>query len=225
MGGSSSAPVVPVLPESDSGVRSSFLLAMGQVLGLGPGASLTPGSCVVDGSDSAGAIQEDTGVTPGDRAVFGTTTDPMVDAIVPYAISAYIAQTGHQHSGKFWKPAELGIHRVTDSNGVAAAAIKSAPGGGSAGEREEINPSFPAQLWRTIYDVVPNAGTAAAPAVPTAPINLQTLFGNGANTRSWFCHGNGTGPGALLAYGFTLIGGVNNTGCGVVTDEFLTYGS
>ena len=108
---------------------------------------------------------------------------------------------------------------------MVQAAIKVAKGTGSAGEREEINPNFPTQLWRTIYDVVPNAGTAAAPAVPTTPVNLQPLFGDGStNPGGWFCPGNGTGPGALIEYGFTLIGGAGNAGCGALTDEFLTYG-
>jgi hypothetical protein len=213
VGGKTSATIVPVLPQSGSGSRSAFLLAMGQVLGLGSGVSLTPGSCVVNGTDSAGAIQENTGVTAPNQEVFGTKTAPLVNAMFIYSVADYIAQTAEGHSSSIWQPAELGLHSVTDTGGTARF-----PTSGT-GTTEHINPSFPAQLWITIYDVVPNAGTESAPAIPTTPVNLQKVFdANSGTTKGWLCQS--TALTDLKSYGFTGLG----TNCGSITDEFLTYG-
>lgn len=204
VGGSSSATIVPVLPQSGSGTRSTFLLAMGQALGLGSGVSLTPGPCVVNGTDSDGAIEENTGVTAPNQEVFGTPTAPLVDALYPYAISADIAQTVDGHATSIWKPAELGMHEI---NGIKATS--------GTGTSTVINPKFPTAMWRTIYIVVPNAGTESAPAIPTTPINLNTPF----SATGWLCTST-KAQADLLSYGFTSLG----SACGTLTDEFLTYG-
>lgn len=129
--------------------------------------------------------------------------------IVPYTISAYIAQTGHNHPGPFWKPAELGLHSITDTGGVVR---KPTTG---TGTNEVINPNFPAQMFRTIYIVVPNAGTESAPAIPTTPINLKTPF----SATGWLCTSTKAAA-DLKSYGFVSLG----SSCGTLTDEFLTFG-
>jgi ABC-type phosphate transport system substrate-binding protein len=89
--GGANAPIVPVLPQTSSGTRATFLADIGG----GVNNPLVPGPCVVNGSNSAGLIEENTGVaTPpfGNTAQFGTTAAPNVDDIFPYSIGDYIAQ-------------------------------------------------------------------------------------------------------------------------------------
>lgn len=207
VGGTTSATIVPVLPQSGSGTRSTFLLAMGQALGLGSGVSLTPGPCVVNGTDSAGvAIEENTGVTTGNIAEFGTTTHPKVDALFPYSIGDYVAQTGHKHSTSIWKPGDLGMKQIAGK----------APTVGS-GTTMHINTGFPVAMDRILYDVVANAGTAAAPAIPTSPENLKSVFGTSAQ-KGWICQT--TGQADIVSYGFLKLG-TGTAGCGSVTDSQL----
>jgi ABC-type phosphate transport system substrate-binding protein len=207
VGGTSSAKIIPVLPQSGSGTRSTFLLAMGQALGLGPGVSLTPGPCVVNGTDSKGVvIEENTGVTTGNLAEFGTSSKPKVDAMFPYSIGDYVAQTGHKHSTSIWKPGDLGMKQIAGK----------APTVGS-GTSMHINTGFPVAMDRILYDVTDNAGTAAAPALPTSPENLLSVFGTSAQ-KGWICQS--TGQADIVSYGFLKLG-TGSTGCGSVTDSQL----
>lgn len=207
--GGSNAPIVPVLPQSGSGTRSTFLLAMGAALGLGTGVPLTPGPCVVNGTDAAGdPIEENTGVTKGNVAEFGTSKAPKVDAIYPYSIGAYIAQHFDAHSTSIWKPGDLGMRKV----------MSKAPVSGT-GTLAHINPAFPIQMFRTLYDVVQNAGTAAAPDIPTS---LRKFFdpatGTTGHPGGWLCQS--TAQTDLKSYGFTVAGAA----CGSVSDEQTVFG-
>jgi ABC-type phosphate transport system substrate-binding protein len=206
--GGSDAAITPVLPQSGSGTRASFLLMLGAIAGDAPGTQLAFGSCVVNGESSEGnPIEENTGVTTGDEQVYGTTTSPNVGVIAPYSIGDYIAQTGQGNSTSVWQPGPLVVEPLTDDSGNVQAPIT------GTGTGEVINVNFPEEMWRTLYVVVRNAGTTAAPAIPSY---LDTIFGS----SGWFCTST-TAQSILTSYGFSSLGG----GCGSVTDESLYYGS
>jgi hypothetical protein len=220
VGGSSTAAIVPVLPQSSSGTRSTFLAALGKALGLKNGASLTPGKCVVNGADSKGnPIEENTGVTIGNTDVFGTAAKPAVDTLYPYAISAYIAQTADKHATSIWAPGDLVEHDVTPATKGAKPV---APVSGT-GTNEIINPAFlhTTGLSRTIYAVAPNAGTAAKPAIPTGKFSdlAPVLAPATAKVPGFLCKSTKAAA-DWKSYGFTSLG----PSCGAVTDEQLTFG-
>lgn len=203
------APITAVLPQAGSGTRATFLLALGG--GVNP---LTPGSCVVNGTDSSGnPIEENTGVTAGDVSEYGTTTAPKVDTIAPYSIGAFIAQGPSAngvggHATSIWAQGPMGLHSMTDDGGVVQAPTTTTNG------QVVINQNFPFELQRTLYDVVRNAGTAANPAIPSG--SLTSIFG----PSGWACT-NSTAQGDLVSYGFYSLG----ANCGSLTDSFLIYGT
>jgi ABC-type phosphate transport system substrate-binding protein len=212
-GGGTSAPIVPVLPQSGSGIRVTFLLALGAADGLAPGTQLTPGSCVVNGIAANGDLIEDnTGLTAGNTDQFGTTaTSTTVDDIFPYSIADYIAQGPLTdgvggHASSIWGHGDLALHEMTTNGGTVEAPTTTNSSG-----QPIINRSFEPQLQAILYVVTRNAGTAAAPAMPA---NLQPIFGS----SGWVCK-NATAQADILSYGFYSEG----TNCGLVTDEFLTY--
>lgn len=205
--GGKNAPIVPVLPQSGSGTRSTFLLALGAALGLGTGVPLTPGPCVVNGTDSSGnPVEENTGVTIGNTDEFGTPTAPKVDAVFPYSIGAYIAQADKGHATSIWAPGDLIMHKIDGKSPTA-----------NTGTLTQINPSFPIAMFRILYSVVANAGTAAAPAIPTTPQNLKSVFA-ASSAGGWLCQK--TAQADMVSYGFLKLG-TGTTGCGSVTDSQL----
>lgn len=210
-GTAAQAPIVPVLPQSGSGTRSTFLLDLGS-----GGVPLNPGTCVVNGSNSAGPIEENTGTgntnssngtVYGNDSQFDPSSGPAVDDIFPYSIGDWIAQGtsegtyngvaigGHAKSPDFTRGV-LGLYEV---GGVAPTTTdNTSPYSGAT----VINRSFP--LLRTLYDVVRNGGTASAPAFPTTPAYesaLSTIFG----PSGWACT-NATAQADIASFGFSLLG-------------------
>jgi ABC-type phosphate transport system substrate-binding protein len=207
--GGTNATIDPVLPQTGSGTRATFLLDLGG--GVTP---ITPGSCVTDnGTDSAGTIEENTGVTAPNEQAFSNPA-----ALFPYAISAYIAQGTATngvggHSTSIWAHGNLVLNSMTDDNNDLQAPITT-----NSSDQPIINPDWVSELQRTIYVVVDNGGTATAPAWPTNSPEasaLQTVFG----PSGWLCT-NSTAQADVLSYGFTSYGAA----CGSLTTEELTYG-
>ena len=79
VGGTSTAAVVPVIPQSSSGTRSFFLSKIGVT---------TLGSCVVPTDDS---VEENEGT----NAIFSTSN--AANEVFPYSIAVYLAQSVHNH--------------------------------------------------------------------------------------------------------------------------------
>jgi ABC-type phosphate transport system substrate-binding protein len=208
--GGSNAPIVPVIPQAGSGTRATFLLALG-----GGTTPLDPTQypCIVNGTNSSGVIEENTGVTAGNVAQFGTPTAPKVDNIFPYSIGDYIAQTatavngvgGHQSS--IWARGNLVVRAATDDSGVVQQ-----PTVQNTSSQTTINPSYPSELQRTLYAVVRNGGTASAPAFPTAPAYDATALPKIFGPSGWICTST-AGKADTVSYGFLTI----TRGCGALT--------
>ncbi len=79
VGGTSTAAVVPVIPQSASGTRSFFLSKIGVT---------TLGSCVIPTNNS---VEENEGI----NAIFKTTS--AVNEVFPYSVAVYLAQSVHNH--------------------------------------------------------------------------------------------------------------------------------
>jgi ABC-type phosphate transport system substrate-binding protein len=206
--GGKSATIVPVLPQSSSGTRSTFLAALGH----GVNNPLVPGPCVVNGATSGGlVIEENTGVS---TAPYGNTTQfdpggtPAVDDIFPYSIGDYIAQgkgegtySGRAIGGHTTGDFAHGVLVLRDSNSTAPTATDSTAPYSKA---TVISPSFTSALRRILYNVVRNAGTATAPAFPTTPAyeaNLAKIFG----PTGWECTSTAAKE-DIVSYGFLLEG-------------------
>jgi hypothetical protein len=176
VGGTSTATIVPALPQTSSGTRTFFLAAIGVT---------TPGTCTVNGEiDIPGdpnnpvLLEENTGTSVG-----GTTTSAETgnsyffannpNALFPYSAADWIAQEkkpaggGHATTsfghGLVTEPKEIsGISPITSGSPDT---IKTAFTTGTATK----------VFTRVVYNVVPNVGTATAPAIATGPIT--TIFG------------------------------------------------
>jgi hypothetical protein len=183
--GGKNAPIVPVLAQLGSDTRATFLA----VLGHGVNNPLIPGPCVVNGSNSTGPIEGDTGVSTspfGNTAQFDPGGVPAVDDLFPYSVGDYIAQgsgegsySGRTIGGHFTPDFAHGVLVLRDVSGVAPTATdNTAP----YSKATVINATkFTLQLRRDLYNVVRNGGTATAPAFPTTPpyeaTGLPKLFG------------------------------------------------
>ena len=183
--GGKNAPIHAFLPQTGSGLRTSFLTIIGVT---------TPGSCVNS------TVQQNQGVDP-------LLKDP--DAIVPYSIAKYIAQRYHSAkclnssgapvSGVECKPAkgqdlfgcdEHGTLNLNSVNGTK-------PTTGTA-PNVTINPSFSATFFNTIYDVVRFSGSTP----DNIPSNLEPFFAAAtAKVKGWACS-NKTATTDIKHYGF-----------------------
>jgi ABC-type phosphate transport system substrate-binding protein len=207
--GGGNVPIVPVLPAAGSGTRDTFLLDLGALDGLPPGTQLTPGSCVNNGTDPVSGlpVEENTGLGTGNQNVFGNA-----DTVFPYSIADYIAQgpaatgtgtpgtpggaTVGGHATAIWGHGVLVLHDMTDDSGTVQA-----PTATNSSGQVVINPGFPFEMQRVIYNAVRNGGTAAAPAFPATPAYeataLPAIFGPGG----WVCT-SPTAQADLISYGF-----------------------
>jgi ABC-type phosphate transport system substrate-binding protein len=198
VGGTSGAVIVPVLPQTSSGTRAFFLKAIGVT---------TPGSCVVNGSinitgdpNNPVPIEENTGVSLKDSGGNFLTGNQFQfnnfqNSIFPYSVADWIAQT----------PAPAGGGHKTPSSAPGALAQPQPVGGTSpimtnGSTIDTINPAFTSTLTRTVWNVMPNAGTAASPAIPAGKLTI--MFGPGGAVCSR--------TGITQSYGFGLLG----AGCG-----------
>jgi ABC-type phosphate transport system substrate-binding protein len=205
--GGKDATIVPVLPQSSSGTRSTFLAALGH----GVNAPLTPGPCVVNGATSSGlVIEENTGVAV---APFGNTTQfdpggtPAVADIFPYSIGDYIAQgsgegsySGRAIGGHSNPNFGHGVLALRDTDGTVPTAVdNTAP----YSKATVISPSYTDTLRRILYNVVRNGGTAAAPAFPKAPAYEATALPKIFGSKGWECTATKAKE-DIVSYGFLL---------------------
>jgi ABC-type phosphate transport system substrate-binding protein len=197
--GGSDAPIVPVLPQSGSGTRTTFLLD------LGNGTPITPGSCVVNGSNSTGIIQGDTGLGAANVAQFDPDGVPAVDDIFPYGIGDFLAQGTETngvggHASSTWGHGVLELGDLTNSSGTVEAPTTTNSSG-----QPVINTSYP-YFQRDLFNVVRNADTAPATAIPAY---LQPIFGS----SDWLCT-NSIAQADIISYGFYSLG----RNCGSLID-------
>jgi ABC-type phosphate transport system substrate-binding protein len=169
--GGKSAPIHAFLPQTGSGLRSSFLAIIGVT---------TPGSCVNS------SVQQNQGVDP-------LLKDP--DAVVPYSIAKYIAQRYHSAkclksscapvSGVECKPTGTKNLFGCDEHGtlILNSVNGTAPTTGTA-PNVTINPSLSPTFFNTIYDVVRFSGSTP----DNIPSNLEPFFGAAnAKVKGWAC--------------------------------------
>lgn len=201
--GGGNAPIVPVLPLQANpvwpgyGTRGTFLLALG-----GGTTPLTPGACVVNGSNSTGSIAESTGQSAANAAQFGTSSSPAVDDVFPYSIGDYIAQGPATsgvggHATTYWGHGDLVLHAITNSSNVVEQ-----PTTTNASGQPVINRSFPTQLEQLRYTAVLNGGTATVKAFPKSPAydatGLPAIFG----PTGTLCRNSSL----IISYGFWTVG-------------------
>ncbi len=172
--GGSSATIQPFLPVSGSGLRTSFLAA----IGVG-----TPGGCVNS------TVQQNEG------------TDPQLlnnaNELVPYSVAKFLTQlyrsnpcVGKKKAGavKFGCD-EHGTLKINKINGTSPTVGK--------GAAQTINQKFSADFINPIYDVVRWANTR-----DNIPAYLEPLFGSShAKVKGWLCT-SPTATKDLVAYGF-----------------------
>jgi ABC-type phosphate transport system substrate-binding protein len=208
VGGSSDAPIVPVLPQSGSGTRATFLLDLG-----GGSTALTPGSCVVNGTNSTGDIEENTGLSSPNAAQFDPSGVPAVDDIFPYSIGDYLAQGTATdgvggHASSIWGHGVMTLHDLTNSSGTVEA-----PTTTNSSSQPIINTSYP-YFQRDLYNVVRNGnGSSTTAAFPTTPAyeatGLTAIFG-----PSGYLCSNSTAATDRTSYGFYSLG----RNCGSLID-------
>ena len=175
VGGSSTAAIQPFLPQTGSGLRTSFLKAIGNI---------SPGSCVNS------SVQQNEG------------TDPQLagnpNAIVPYSVAKYISQVFHSAKCGV-KPTASQNKFGCDEHGsfVLNSVNGTKPTTGTAA-KTVINSKFSANFINIIYDVV--RWSSVQSHIPTY---LQPFFGAAkkGGGGGWACV-NSIAKTDLLNYGF-----------------------
>jgi len=184
--GGKSAPIKAFLPQTSSGIRSFFLLALG-----GGTTPITPGSCVIDGTTSdPNSLEQNEGV----NAILNSP-----ETIYIYSVGAYLAQAYHSAaciktncspnaSGEICKPSGSQNEFGCDETGVLqlntiGGSKPTAPWPLTATSTKAIiNKGFSLAFQHTLYDVVrydPNTTDHIPGAEKGAPggINLEQFFG------------------------------------------------
>lgn len=161
-----SNPIHPFLPQAGSGTRSFFLGAIGLT-------DATVGSCVNQ------SVEENNG-----QALSGD-----VNALVPYSIARWIAQTPVAAGGRGAEPDIRGGVTLRKING-SSPTIKNPSTG-----RLSLNPNFVATFLRLVYNVV---GKNTAGGVDA---KYLAVFGTGAE-GGYIC----THQAVVNAFGFGTIG-------------------
>jgi ABC-type phosphate transport system substrate-binding protein len=197
--GGTSAPIQAYLPQTSSGTRSFWLLALG-----GGTTAITPGSCVSDlptTQDPGGTLEENEGI----NTVFDSP-----EAIGIFSVGAYVGQAYHSASctnqqctgtppctptasqDQFGcnESGYLGLGEISSVKPLTATKVPT------------INPSFPIVFQRSLYDIVrydPNTADHIPGAESGAPgaINLEQFFG-----ASGYLCSNATAKAAIKDYGF-----------------------
>lgn len=194
VGGTSTDAIIPVLPQASSGTRQQWLADI---------AVTTPGTCVVNGANSSGAAIEE---NEGTNAEFTSTGNPTgyKDVLFPFSGGSFVCQV---YTGKCPNTTGSLVLENIDSKAPLTAAHVINVSGLTA---------FPSTYIRSLFLTSLNAGTAAAPAVPTSPINLRAFLGNG-DKSGWICGANGTSTTAatdIANYGFAVA-----SNCGTLTGQ------
>lgn len=131
-GTGSTATVYPLLPQSASGTRAFFLLALNKAMGMT--GSLVPGTCV----DTSTAPEENEGT----NAIFTGTHGPNI--VYPYSAAVYAAQVFNGHGA-----GTQGTLTIRNIDGVSPVTTSGTP-------RTE-NPSFNSSYQRIVYNVIRTA--------------------------------------------------------------------
>jgi hypothetical protein len=238
--GGSDAPIIPVLPQSGSGTRSTWLAALG--------ITATTEPCWVNGTDpldSSNVIEENTGLSAGNEDMFDQSADVFttyggpfgldpttdsgnsLDVIFPYSIGDWIGQgsairgtgtpgtpggaTVGDRASSLWGHGNLVLGDTENSLAVAEAPTSTNTYG-----QPVINPSFPSTFYRTLYAVVRNGYSdptnATDAAFPTTPAYDATGLPALFGPSGWFCT-NSTAQSDEVSYGFKLLG----SACGSLT--------
>jgi ABC-type phosphate transport system substrate-binding protein len=188
VGGTSTDPIIPVLPQSSSGTRAQWLTDIGVT---------TPGSCVVNGTYNGASIEENEGT----NAVYTSTGNPTgyKDVLGIFSGGDYVCQVDTKkcpaQEGTLVLKEIDGKSPLTSSNTINVSGLS----------------AFGATYIRGLYFVTLNAGTAAAPKVPTTPVDLTKFLGQG-NTSGWVC-------GATAKTDITNFGFVQPSNCGALTGQ------
>jgi ABC-type phosphate transport system substrate-binding protein len=137
VGGSNTAVIKPVLPQTSSGTRAFFLQALNLAHGLS-GGSLTPGSCV----DQTSQPEENQGA----NSLFNPASNPdAVNIVYPYSAAVYASQV-YNHTTTDSGPGTLTIRQI---GGVDAVDTTATP--------VTENAALDASFQRTVYTVVRSA--------------------------------------------------------------------
>ena len=204
VGGTSTATIVPALPQTSSGTRSFFLGAIGVT---------TPGTCTVNGSinipgdpNNPVPLEENTALSRKDSHGNFLTGNSFffannVNALYPYSVADWIAQQPAPHGGGHANSifGSTGVTQPKEISGISPITV---------GSPDTISTAFTSGLatkvfTRVVYNVVPNAGTASNPKIPPGP--LTTIFGSSGVV----CKDTTI----LKSYGFLTLGGL----CGFLT--------
>jgi hypothetical protein len=204
VGGTSTATILPVLPNFSSGTREFFLTQIGNPV---------LGSCVVNGTinipgdthnpvpivDNIGVSQKDSSghYFTGNQYEF-TTAANSANVIFPYSAADWIAQTpaprGGGHATASWAPGNLlqpqevsGVSPILQHNGPPITI-------------DTLNirriGAFTATLTAVVWNVMENDGTQANPKIPAY---LAPIFGPTGAVCS--------DKADIQSYGFELLGG------------------
>ncbi len=176
VGGTGTDKIVPAVPQSSSGTRAFFLAAIGDP---------ALGSCVVNGSvDVPGdplnpvPLEENTAVSAKDSGgdyytgnAYFFAHDP--NALYPYSASDWIAQqpapAGGGHATKsFGSTGVIGPQEISGISPITVGSPDTISGTFISGTETSVFTLF-------VFNVVPNVGTATAPAIASGPIT--TFFG------------------------------------------------
>jgi ABC-type phosphate transport system substrate-binding protein len=230
--GGADAPIGPVIPQTGSGTRSSWLLELGITATSEP--CWQNGTVVVDGTTDV--IEENTGKSPGNVAQFTKTQDfgttcatgcAPQDDIYPYSIGDWIAQSTASngvggHATSVWAHANM---KLGETKTVAGKAEK--PTSLNSSDQLIINPSWNPEFLRLLYGVVRNGcyvstdptstavclptttPPAGGTAYPTYEVKgLSAFFGK---SKGWVCNST-TAAADIVSYGFTRL-----DSCGALT--------
>lgn len=159
VGGTSTARIIPILPNTASGTRSFFLSAISATT-----TPVTPGSCVVNGVRPSGGatIQEN---DARELSLALPSGGSATNALVPYSVAKYVFQG---------KPNPNNVERGTSVIGNIDPILSTdnadpVTGADTAtGNTERLNTAFVSKFRRTVFNVVELVGGA----VPTkfAPV-------------------------------------------------------
>lgn len=174
VGGKSGKFIQPFLPQTGSGLRSSFLKIIGVV---------TPGTCVNS------TVQQNEGTEAQ------LLNNP--NALVPYSVAKYLSQvyrsnpcTGRKIKGKN----QFGCDQHGDLKLNGINGTRPTIGKGAA---QTINPAFTPAFINTIYDVVRWASTKDA-----IPAYLEPIFASSrGKVKGWLC-GTAAARKDITGYGF-----------------------
>jgi ABC-type phosphate transport system substrate-binding protein len=190
--GGKNGTILPILPQSSSGTRSTFLADIGVT---------TPGSCVF----STATLEEN----QGRDSVFNSA-----NAIVPFSIGKWLTQQYRsaacinasctvckrpRHGQNLFGCAVNGFLGLNAINGT--------PPTTGRGSKQVVNIHFTPRFFRFLYDVVRWAST------PThIPANLEPFFNSAhARIKGWICT-NAQARAEITAYGF-----LNTPFCGSIS--------